>query len=102
MIPAMRVSDKGQVTIPKELRDELGIGAGSEIDSERADDSIVLLDVLTEDLALVTSDAARYRTYFPTVRLTVPDGFPIRSTTSECGPQRRLSAALVGLASRLP
>lgn len=38
----MRVTEKGQVTIPKELRDELGIGAGSEIDFERADDAIVI------------------------------------------------------------
>jgi AbrB family looped-hinge helix DNA binding protein len=38
----MRVGEKGQVTIPKELRDELGIGAGSEVDFERADDTIVI------------------------------------------------------------
>ena len=38
----MRVTDKGQVTIPKELRDELGIGAGSEVVFERAEDSIVI------------------------------------------------------------
>lgn len=38
----MRVTQKGQVTIPKELRDELGIGAGSEVDFERADDTILI------------------------------------------------------------
>jgi len=38
----MRVTEKGQVTIPKELRDQLGIGAGSEVDFERADDTIVI------------------------------------------------------------
>ena len=42
MTPTMRVTEKGQVTIPKELRDELGIGAGSEIDFERAGDTIVI------------------------------------------------------------
>jgi antitoxin PrlF len=42
MIPTMRVTEKGQVTIPKALRDELGIGAGSEVDFERADDTIVI------------------------------------------------------------
>ncbi len=38
----MRVTDKGQVTIPKELRDALGIGAGSEVQFERNDDTIVV------------------------------------------------------------
>lgn len=38
----MRVTQKGQVTIPKELRDELGIGAGSEVDFERANDTILI------------------------------------------------------------
>jgi AbrB family looped-hinge helix DNA binding protein len=38
----MRVTEKGQVTIPKELRDALGIGAGSEVDFERSEDAIVI------------------------------------------------------------
>lgn len=38
----MRVTEKGQVTIPKELRDALGIGAGSEVAFERSDDTIVI------------------------------------------------------------
>jgi AbrB family looped-hinge helix DNA binding protein len=38
----MRVSDKGQVTIPKELRDALGIGAGTEVEFERRKDVIVV------------------------------------------------------------
>lgn len=38
----MRVTEKGQVTIPKELRDEFGIGAGSEVDFEAAGDVIVI------------------------------------------------------------
>jgi antitoxin PrlF len=38
----VRVTEKGQVTIPKQLRDELGIGAGSEVTFERADDTIVI------------------------------------------------------------
>ena len=41
----MRVSGKGQVTIPKELRDALGLGAGTEVAFERADDAIVLRKV---------------------------------------------------------
>lgn len=38
----MRVTEKGQVTIPKELRDELGIGAGTEVEFERRNDTIVV------------------------------------------------------------
>jgi len=41
----MRVTEKGQVTIPKELRDALGIGPGSEVAFERADDAIVVRKV---------------------------------------------------------
>ncbi len=38
----MRVTEKGQVTIPKELRDALGIGAGTEVEFERRRDAIVV------------------------------------------------------------
>lgn len=41
-IPTVRVTEKGQVTIPKELRDELGIGAGTEVEFERRGDTIVV------------------------------------------------------------
>lgn len=41
----MRVTEKGQVTIPKALRDSLGIGAGTEVVFERADDTIVIRKV---------------------------------------------------------
>ncbi len=37
------VSAKGQVTIPKRVRDLLGIGPGSEIDFERASDGRIVL-----------------------------------------------------------
>jgi len=38
----MRVTEKGQVTIPKELRDALGIGAGTEVEFERHEDAILV------------------------------------------------------------
>lgn len=38
----MRVTEKGQITIPKELRDALGIGAGTEVEFERRRDVIVV------------------------------------------------------------
>ena len=40
--PTVRVTEKGQVTIPTELRDALGIGAGTEVEFERIDDTIVV------------------------------------------------------------
>lgn len=38
----MRVTEKGQVTIPKDIRDALGIGAGTEVEFERHNDTIVV------------------------------------------------------------
>lgn len=38
----MRVTEKGQVTIPKELRDALGIGAGTEVQFEQRGDELVV------------------------------------------------------------
>lgn len=38
----MRVTEKGQFTIPKHLRDELGIGAGTELEVERRGDTLVV------------------------------------------------------------
>jgi len=38
----MKVTEKGQVTIPKELRDALGIGAGTEVHFELRKDTIVV------------------------------------------------------------
>lgn len=38
----MRVTDKGQVTIPKDVRDRFGIGAGSEVEFEIVRDQIVV------------------------------------------------------------
>jgi AbrB family looped-hinge helix DNA binding protein len=41
----MRVTEKGQVTIPKALRDEVGIGAGTEVEFARAEDAILVRKV---------------------------------------------------------
>jgi AbrB family looped-hinge helix DNA binding protein len=39
----MRVTEKGQVTIPKEIRDRLKIGPGSEVDFVVSDDGVRLI-----------------------------------------------------------
>ena len=52
----MRVTEKGQVTIPKDLRDALGIGAGTEVEFERRDDTIVVRKV---DVGPDTRSASR-------------------------------------------
>ncbi len=44
----MRVTEKGQVTIPKDLRDTYGIGAGTEVQFEAGDDSIVVRKVVSK------------------------------------------------------
>jgi antitoxin PrlF len=41
----MRVTVKGQITIPKELRDALGIGASTEVAFEMAGDTILVRKV---------------------------------------------------------
>jgi AbrB family looped-hinge helix DNA binding protein len=38
----VRVTEKGQITIPKTLRDALGIGAGTEVEFERRKDAILV------------------------------------------------------------
>lgn len=39
----MRVTEKGQVTIPKEIRDRLGIKTGSEVEFIPRDDGVMLV-----------------------------------------------------------
>lgn len=38
----MRVTEKGQVTIPKPIRDRLGIGPGSEVEFVERDSLVIL------------------------------------------------------------
>ncbi len=38
----MRVTEKGQVTIPKQLRDAAGIGPGSDVEFEQTDDGVLI------------------------------------------------------------
>jgi AbrB family looped-hinge helix DNA binding protein len=41
------VTDKGQVTVPKEIRDQTGISPGSRLDFEVQDDGTLRVQVLT-------------------------------------------------------
>ncbi|MEX2694317.1 AbrB/MazE/SpoVT family DNA-binding domain-containing protein [Rhizobium mongolense] len=41
----MRVTEKGQVTIPKEIRDRLGIGPGSEVDFIASEAGAVIVKI---------------------------------------------------------
>jgi AbrB family looped-hinge helix DNA binding protein len=45
----MRVTEKGQVTIPKPIRDRLGIGPGSEVDFIDEGDGVRLVTLATEE-----------------------------------------------------
>jgi AbrB family looped-hinge helix DNA binding protein len=44
-----KVSDKGQVTIPKKLRDQLGIRVGDELDFEVEQGRLVAAKVVEQD-----------------------------------------------------
>ena len=44
-----RVSEKGQVTIPKKLRDQLGIRVGNELDFEAEHGRLVAVKVIEQD-----------------------------------------------------
>lgn len=45
---ATTVTSKGQVTIPKPVRDHLGIGPGSQVDFRRATDGSIVLERATK------------------------------------------------------
>jgi AbrB family looped-hinge helix DNA binding protein len=49
-MPSATISSKGQVTIPKEVRDSLSIGTGDRIAFEIRDDGVVEIHPETVDL----------------------------------------------------
>lgn len=41
-MPVMKIMERGQVTIPKEIRDELGLKKGDLVEAERKDNQILI------------------------------------------------------------
>lgn len=67
----MRVTRKGQVTIPKSIRDKLGIGPGSEVEFVDHGDGGVGLRAVQDS---VEDRAARFRDWLDQVRGTIDLG----------------------------
>jgi AbrB family looped-hinge helix DNA binding protein len=63
----MKVTEKGQVTIPQPVREALGIGQGSEVEFEVKGDHAAIAGI-----PLLTRDPARIRAWYPTVRILEP------------------------------
>lgn len=55
----MRVTSKGQVTIPKEIRDHLGIGPGSEVDFVERGDAVLLVSLDEQEAQERRAEAIR-------------------------------------------
>ena len=65
-----KVSEKGQVTIPKRLRDSLGLRTGDVLDFDEESGRLVAVKVAPEDASF---DSVRHL-------LTKPDGTPFTSS----------------------
>ena len=55
----MRVTEKGQVTIPKPIRDRLGIGPGSEVDFVNEGDGVRLVTLAAEEAEARRAESIR-------------------------------------------
>ncbi len=63
----MRITGKGQVTIPQHIRQAAGLRPNDEVEFEYRDGVIILraADGMSCGERLLTCDVARYRSYFP-------------------------------------
>jgi AbrB family looped-hinge helix DNA binding protein len=57
----MRVTEKGQITIPKDLRDRLGIGTGTEVGFEEVPEGILVRKLATPTRGERIADRLRGR-----------------------------------------
>ena len=55
----MRVTEKGQVTIPKPIRDRLGLGPGSEVDFVDEGDGVRLITLAAEEAEARRAESIR-------------------------------------------
>jgi len=49
-MPTSKVTTKGQITIPKEVRDRLGLDAGDRVSFRVRDDGVAEMEAVTVDL----------------------------------------------------
>jgi len=49
-LPASRITSKGQITLPKAVREALGVEAGDRVSFRIGDDGVVVLEAETIDL----------------------------------------------------
>jgi antitoxin PrlF len=52
-LPASRITSKGQITLPKAVREALGVEAGDRVSFRIGDDGVVVLEAETVDLTVL-------------------------------------------------
>jgi antitoxin PrlF len=52
-LPASRITSKGQITLPKAVREALGVEAGDRVSFRIGEDGVVVLEAETVDLTVL-------------------------------------------------
>jgi antitoxin PrlF len=52
-VPASRITSKGQITLPKAVRDALGVEVGDRVSFRIGEDGVVVLEAETVDLSVL-------------------------------------------------
>ena len=70
------MTSKGQITVPKDLRDRLGLQAGSQLDFSLAPDGVIMMRPVSKRAANAAKNAAAaYRKVLESVRGTADKRF---------------------------